>query len=190
MRTRGVLMSEKNVMYFDLIILTILSFLSDFFGYYLVGEIGSSFYLTFSLAITIIAMVRWGTIGVITYVVSGLSLLYLKSSTSIGINFIYEVVANAFVCVPFLIHSVVYKTIKVEKIISLTIMSIITLSLAKGVVLVIVDGEMMSIINFFMSSMLINIMNIGLILLLKITKSQLLIDMVEFTTKEINQEDL
>lgn len=177
-------------MYFDLFILTILSFLSDYLGYYLVGEIGSSFYLTFSLAITIIAMIRWGTVGVVTYVISGFSLLYLKSSTEFGINFIYEVLVNAFVCIPFLIHTIVYKTIKIEKVISFTVMSIITLSLAKGIVLVIVDGEITSIINFFMSSLLINIMNIGLIVLLKITNSQLLIDMVEFTTKETNQEDL
>ncbi len=186
-------MEYKKFRLIDLIILTILALVAEFFGYFLVDRLETPFYLTFSLAICIIAMVRWGVVGGITYVLSGVVLFVLKFESDTAVTtFFYEVVANAAVCLPFCYfigknkNSIVQST---TKFLIVLLSCLVCLSLAKGLVLLIFNQSANGALAYFGYSLLINVMNMGLLFLLMKTKSQILTDMKVYMTVESQKQE-
>lgn len=177
----------------DLVILSILAFASEFLGYFLVEKLETPFYLTFSLAVCIIAMVRWGAVGVITYVVAGVSLFILKdTSSSVAGAFCYEIIANVAVCIPFLFFINKNKNDIVSsmpKFIGILLLCFLSLTLAKGIVLLIIEQSITGAIEYFGYSLLVNLMNVGLLVLLVKTKSQLLTDMKIYLTVDCQKQE-
>ncbi len=177
----------------DLFVLSLLAFGSEFLGYFLVDKLETPFYLSFSFAICFIAMIRWGIIGVITYVVAGISLFVLKfdDATIVGSLF-YEVVANAAICLPFLYYinknrnDILKNMLRVVIVLMLCVLS---LTIAKGLVLLIAENSLTGAIEYFGYSLLINLMNVVLLLLLVKSKSQLLTDMKIYLTESSQKQE-
>lgn len=188
----GEKMNYKQFKIMDLFILSVLAFGSEFLGYYLIEQIETPFYLSFSLAICFVAMMRWGFTGVITYIISGVALFMLKDDTrSVGL-FAYEVIANAAFCIPFLFfinkdkNVIVKKTLKFFAVLG---MCIFCLTITKGIVIMIVDKSFTGAIEYFGFNLLFNLMNVGLLFLLVKIKSQLLTDMKIYLTAERQTEE-
>lgn len=188
-------MKKNELKIIDLLILSILAFITECLGYLLVSKLNTPFYLSFSLAICIIAIVRWGIVGVATYCIAGCSLVYLKGEGNYFVSFLYESLANLAICIPFI---VVFKREKnrnkvvdsTGKFLMILLTCILSLCICKGVILVIFNNTITGIIDYFASSLLINVVNVLLLLLLAHKKNQILIDMEIYLTKDCrNQED-
>lgn len=177
----------------DLFILSLLAFGSEFLGYFLVEKLETPFYLSFSFAICFIAMVRWGVVGVITYVIAGISLFVLKDNgDNIAGSFFYEIVANAAICIPFIFFINKNKNVIVGKMLNVVIvlmLCVLCLTVSKGVVLLITEQSFTGAIEYFGYSLLINLMNVVLLLLFAKTKSQLLTDMKIYLTVECQKQE-
>ncbi len=165
-------MNYKTFRIFDIFLLSLLAITTEFLGYYLVGKLQTPFYLSFSTVITIIAMIRWGYIGSIVYIVSGICLLFTKGNISIYTIF-YEVIANGFICLPFVF--VKDTNISITKILKLILLCYITLSLGKGITMIIFDKVWLGFYYYITSNLLIIILNITILLILIKNKSQLVI---------------
>ncbi len=185
-------MKYKEFKIFDLILLSILAFLSEFLGYYLIGKLPTSFYLSFSFAICIIAMVRWGVVGVVTHVAAGIALVLLKGNNVMVYNIFYEVIANVAICIPFLFLVKKDRGIilsKISKFLLIVGLSMLFLCVAKGFVLYFVNGSFTGVVDFFGSSLLILITNVCLLILLYVTKSQILTDMKKMLTSDCRKQE-
>lgn len=184
-------MNRNNYKIIDLIILTILSFIVEFAGFYLVSKLGSPIYLSFSFAICIIAMIRWGFLGVITYVISGIALVILKDWDSILHGILFEVVSNAFICIPFLFLTNKNRTVYAsdfKKLFVIILLCITTLCLGKSFALPFIDGDITGL-DYFGSSLLIFVVNSGVLFLLSKTKSQTLVDMQHYKIEDHQQQE-
>lgn len=187
-------MSLKNFKIIDLFILTCLAFGTEFLGYFLLENLSTPVYLSFSLAVCFVAMIRWGFVGVITYVAAGFSLFVIKDTENIIASFFYEVVANAAICIPFAIfykkgeNNIMNKTSLFLKVV---VLSLVSLILTKGIVLFFVNESLTGIVDYFSVSLLILAMNTGVLMLLTKAAKHLTIDMVYFLTDESrSKEDL
>lgn len=186
-------MKYKEFRTADLMILSILAFVSEFLGYLLVEKMDTPFYLSFSFAICIIAMIRWGVVGVITYLIAGVSLLFLKDVDDFTASLFFEVVANVGIVIPFVIILKKDRDVFVndlKKFILLTFCCVVSLVLVKGTTVMVFNANQTGIIDYFSSTLLIILVNLGLLIVLAYTKSQLLLDMKKNLTSDCqNQEE-
>ncbi len=185
-------MNYNKFKIFDLILLSGLAFLTEFLGYFLIGKLPTSIYLSFSFAICIFAMIRWGAIGAITHVIAGVALVILKYNDALLYGFFYEVVANVAIGIPFLFLIGKNKNEIVAnlwKFFLITAACLLSLCISKGIVLFFINHSLTGVIDFFSSSLLAIITNFGLLFLFYKTKSQLLTDMKIFLTSDRQQQE-
>ncbi len=185
-------MKSEDFRTIDLLVLSVLAFITEFLGYLLVTKLNSPFYISFSFAVCVIAMIRWGAVGVITYLIAGIALVFLKGADDIIIHIIYEVIANGAICIPFLFllkkngDWIVEKT---RRFLFVTIGCVGSVCLAKGIVLMFVNESQTGIIDYFGSSMLILVVNLLLLFMLYKIKTKLLVDMKNYLSNDQKQED-
>lgn len=184
-------MKRNDFKVFDLLVFSILAVGFEFLGYYLVGKLETPIYLSFSFVIGVIAMVRWGVVGVIPFILAGIPLLILKEDINVA-TIAYEVIANAFIVVPFLFLTKKKKDLFVGDLLKTNIVfitCILSVCCAKGFVLVAVSGTLNNFINYFAASLLVIVMNALIFSLLSLTKSEIIKDMNYFLSHDEKQED-
>lgn len=183
-------MKTKDFKIFDLIVLSALAIGIEFLGYFLVDKLESSIYLSFALVIGIIAQVRWGLIGMIVFVLSGVPLLFLKNGSFVSM-FFYEIIANAFICIPFLVMKKRNRDELVStplKAFLLCLLCVVSISIGKGIVLGVVEQDISSVLKYFSSTLLIFVINILIFMMLVYNKSELIRDM-DLLLESYSQEE-
>lgn len=173
------MMSYRQYKMMDLLMLSFLAVIIEFFGYYLVDKLSSPVYLSFALTIGIVALVRWGVVGGVVYLLAGIPLVFLKEQ-AFGVSLMYEVLANLGLSIPFIFMIKKNRDIFAKNklyLFLISLASILSLSMIKGIVLVAVIGEVSAIVEFFAFSLLMITMNLGLLMILAFNKSQLIRDM-------------
>lgn len=186
-------MKYRDFKFADLFVFTLLAVASEFFGYFLVGKLNmdAPFYISFSIAISIIAIVRWGVVGIVPFLFSGISLIYLKGS-GIGEGILLEVVANLFLIIPFLFIINKKRDLIINdkvKMLALAIASILSLYVGKGIAIFIIEGEALGGLGYFTNSLFIILMNLLIIAFLINTKSELLRDMKSYILESKTKEE-
>lgn len=97
--------NRKNYqfMYLDLAFFSILAMVSEWMANGLLDTLGSSFYFSFANVLCLIAMIRWGILGIVTGLFGGIPEI-LFSGMTLGGGILYCVLANLFLGVPILIY--------------------------------------------------------------------------------------
>jgi len=95
--------SKRILMVIDLIIFSGLAIGSEVINNNYIEKKGAIFYLSFSMTLCIIMMIRWGIVGVVIYLISGFAMMYTRVGF-FNAEVIYYVVANIFFGIPILIY--------------------------------------------------------------------------------------
>lgn len=173
-----------SFMLLDLLLFVILATLSEFMGNLLLQTWHSSFYFSFSTALCLIAMVRWGTAGAVVGMLGGLPGM-LFSGLPFFSGFLFYGIANLLIGLPMLLYG------KRERnrlaghygLLSLYILlSHICLSLGKGIVIFLLTGEMTGAVDYFAATCFILVMNLILCCVLK-SRDGLICDMRYYFAK-------
>lgn len=133
-------MSLKQYRFADVIVFIFLAFTTSFISEFLYRELPATLvYINFGLLVSLIAVVRWGIIGSITYMFAGIPLLIYRSGDSqLLFQLIYYVFANgAIFLVGILFHFIKRQSIHQSiKYASLYLMfAIVFITVIKGIVL-------------------------------------------------------
>jgi hypothetical protein len=177
---------NRNFEWFDLFFFSLLSAVSELMGNGLLKMWNSSFFFSFSTAICLIAMIRWGGAGIVCSVVSGFVSLYFSGMPFFR-GVLFYPLANMFLMVPALLYGQRNRD-RISgsdlKIILYVIVSHLCLSLGKGFAILILAGEAGGSRDYFGSTLFIMLIDIIICVLLK-RREGLLCDMrYYFTRKE------
>ncbi len=88
---------------FDLAFFSVLAWLSEWLASYLTRTMGVGFSVSFTLALTVIAMIRWGPVGCIAGVIGGVG-AFVSAGGEDYLNLIYYAGANVFLALPTLVY--------------------------------------------------------------------------------------
>ena len=181
---------KHQFVWFDLIFLSFLAALSEWMGNGLLKVWNSSFYFSFSIAIGIITMIRWGTAGTIVGIVGGIPGIFF-SEMSLGGGILFYVAANAFLGIPILLYGKRNRDRISEHPILLTAYIIachVCLAVGKGLVIFLLTGEPTGVVDYFGATFLIMGINIIVCLVLK-TREGLLCDMRYYFEEREGEEN-
>jgi len=171
-----------------MIVFCFLAIISEFLGNYLLNFMNVGFCISFASLICLIAMVRWGAIGGLTYILAGIPMIFISESTMNYFDaFLYYVVANAFIAIPLLLWNKRKRDLLVNKWykkILYPIISLIFLSVGKGIAIVIITGEITGVIDFAGSMLFTLAIDILLIFVLS-HREGLICDMDEYLITEV-----
>ena len=162
----------------DLLFFTILAVLSEFMSNMLLRTWHSSFYFSFSIALCLIAMIRWGVIGVVVGILGGIpGILFSDMSFFAGI--LFYGLANGLLGLPMLIYGKRERNKIVRHhgcLLLYVLLSHGCLSLGKGIVIFLLTGETTGAIDYFGATCFILVINMILCCVLK-TRDGLICDM-------------
>lgn len=170
--TRVVLMS------IDLIIFSALAVAFEVINNNFIEKKGIIFYLSFSMTLSIIMMIRWGVVGSVVYVIAGIAMMCVRA-TSFNIEVLYYVIANAFIAIPMLIYGRRDRETIVES--SFNFLGFILASyfftcVGKGIALFIIKDSVSGVLDYIGTSALTLFVNILACFILRMRK-ELLCDM-------------
>ncbi len=87
----------------DIIMLTVLAIVAELIGYFAhLNYPDAGFYLSFSIILCIIGMIRWGWSAFIIYPIAGLALVFTAQSGEILEKILLYPVANSFIVLSIL----------------------------------------------------------------------------------------
>lgn len=181
---------KKQFIWFDLIFLSFLAAVSEWMGNGLLKVFGSSFYFSFSIAIGLIAMIRWGVWGTIVGMVGGFPAITFSGMSLIG-GILFYVMANAFLGIPILIYGKRDRNKISGHPIFLTgyiIVSHLCLAVGKGIVIFLLTSETTGMIDYFGATFLIMVINIIVCLVLRMREG-LLCDMRYYFDEREGEEN-
>jgi len=162
----------------DLSVLIILAIITQLSGYILNLKFPeANFYINFSILIGLLAIVRWGYLGVIVYVVAGLSMLFISDTSYLETILVYPF-ANAFI----ILALVFFKLFDVSKlkennlVLILFILTIfVSVSIGKGIASFILGNQLISSILYYFTVNLFNVVMVYVVLQIIKNKEGLLI---------------
>lgn len=168
----------NSFMLLDLLFFVILAVLSEIMGNLLLKTWHSSFYFSFSIALCLIAMIRWGTAGTVVGMLGGLpGILFSDMPFFSGI--LFYGIANIFIGLPMLL----YGNRERDKIAGhyglfplYILLSHICLSLGKGIVIFLLTGETTGAVDYFAATCFILVINLIFCCVLK-SRDGLICDM-------------
>lgn len=164
--------------WFDLIFLSFLAAISEWMGNGLLKVWDSSFYFSFSIAIGIIAIIRWGIPGIIVGIIGGCPGIFF-SNLFLRDGILFYSLANLFLGIPILFFGKRNRNMISKYPLYLTayiIMSHVCLAIGKGIAIYVLTGEVTGMVDYFGATFLIMVINIIVCLLLR-TREGLLCDM-------------
>jgi hypothetical protein len=165
----------------DLTLFTILAAASEFMSIYFIRIFSEAGYvISFSFLISLIAIYRWGILGSIPYLVSGIVVLFINiQSDDIVYQIFYYVIANAMI----LFTPLLFKYFRREKIknsLSLLFLYIlfplICITIGKGLMILIFEQTALGFIDYF-ATQLFTIVISYIILMIVVRIDGLLEDM-------------
>lgn len=178
--------SEKEFLKIDLVFFSALAIISEIISQYFLGRWNSSFYYSFAIAIGLIAMLRWGAIGVVVAMAGGLPMLFF-SDMDVWSGILFYIVAGLFAGIPIAVYGSRNRDIIISHPLYLMfyiLLSHCSLSVGKGIAIFILTGETTGTVDFFSATLFILVINTILCLVLRMRQG-LLCDMrYYFTDKE------
>lgn len=156
-------------MWFDLAFLSALAVISEFMGSGLLNVWNSDFYFSFTVAVALIAMIRWGAVGAVVGMIGGIPGIVYSDMTVLG-GILFYVLANACLGLPILLYGSRNRDPIAESPVLLmmyVLISHICLSIGKGIAIFLLTGEMTGIIDYFGATFLITIIDLIVCLVLR-----------------------
>lgn len=184
--------NEKIVpfMNLDLAVLSLLAVLSETLSSGLLEIWNSGFYFSFSTAICLIAMIRWGAWGILTGMAGGIPAMAFSNMTVFG-GCLYYVFANIFLAVPILLFGRRNRNQIAGHglfLLAYVFLSHLCLAAGKGIAIFLITGETTGAVDYFGAAFLILFIDMFVCLVLK-TRKGLICDMrYYFTGGEGNEE--
>lgn len=189
---RGVFVSRNKILYLDLIVFSFLAVISEFLGNYLLNFMNVGFCISFASLICLIAMVRWGAIGSITYILAGIPMIVISESTMNYSNgFLYYVIANAFIVIPLLLWNKRDRNKLIDKWYKKILYPLVCLgflSVGKGIAIVMITGELTGLVDFAGSMLFTLVINIILLFVLS-KRDDLICDMDKYIIREVKNRE-
>lgn len=189
-------MKKFNFMVFDIVVFSILAIICEFLSVVMFEKLNSSFYISLSIMISIICIIRWGVYGSIPAILSGVMSFVLNQQGFLtdqpmiwyeGI--FYYIVGNAFLTLPLFYYNK-DRSRKIEtmgRFFIFVICCFVSLAVGKGLFIFIINHAYDGTLAYFSSIGLSMVISIIILLLLK-DRTELLLDMKEYI-KEQNMED-
>jgi hypothetical protein len=173
---------------FDLSLLTILAVLAELISQYATAHfMGSGFYLSFSILVAFIAMIRWGASGILVYVVAGLVNVFTRANSGFDLSFAQALLLYPVTHAGISLAALMFKKYTMEELVerstrllAFTLLGYLGIGLGKGIVGILLGY---SFLNFFTNYLLINLFNliiVFIVLLLLSRKGDLMLDMEKF----------
>lgn len=165
-------MNKKNEVTFqkiDLAFFSTLAIISETMSQYFLGRWNSSFYYSFAIAIGLIAMIRWGGVGVITIMAGGVPMLFF-SEMNVWSGILFYIAAGLFAGIPIAIYGNRNRDVIISQPLYFLLyifFSHCSLSVGKGIAIFILTGEKTGIVNFFSATLFILVINAILCLVLR-----------------------
>lgn len=156
----------------DLAALSILSAVSEFMGNGLLGVWNSDFYFSFTIAITVIATIRWGVAGVVVGVAGGIPGIFFSDMTVVG-GILFYAAANAFIGIPILLYGKRNRDRIVEApmLLLLYVMAAhLSLAVGKGIVIFLLTGETTGVKDYFGATLFITVIDLVVCMVLRMRK--------------------
>lgn len=176
--------------YFDLAFFSFLAAVSEFLSNKLLDTWNSGFYFSFSIAICLIAMIRWGGIGIVVGVIGGIpGILFSEMSVISGILF-YALV-NVFLGIPILLYGKKDRNMIAENHVWLMLYVLAShccLAVGKGLIIFVLTGEGTGVIDYFGATFLILVMDIILCQVLQ-KREGLICDLRYYLADEEGEKD-
>lgn len=191
-------MTKQKFMALDLLIFSILAGVSEFLSGFLFNYFNSGYYISFSIMITIIALVRWSFWGVVPLLVSGVVAFLMNQNgimtdapLTIMPGLLYYVVADLFILLS-LIYLKAFKNRDdaVEgggKLIAFITICFISLIIGKGLAILVIERTLSGFLNYFISISLSYVISLIFLLIFK-SKTELVRDM-DMYIEEVQMED-
>lgn len=170
--------------YFDLLFLSLLAAVSEWMGSGLLKVWNSSFYFSFATAICLIAMIRWGTAGVLVGMAGGIPAIWF-SDMGIFSGILFYVIANVSIGIPILLYGARDRNKICEHsflLILYVLSAHVCLAIGKGAVIFLLTGEHTGVLDYFGATFLITVLDIIVCLVLN-TRKDLLCDMRNYFNK-------
>lgn len=170
----------KKYRLIDLILLSIIALIAEVMAnVLLVFYPGAGYFLSFSILVAMIAIIRWGKVGSIVYVIAGLPMIFLGSGTLLENILIYPI-ANIFI----ILNSLIFKFLDRDKLklnnfylVLYVLVSYLCLSLGKGLGGFVINGSFLRNLYQYLVTHLFNIIMVFIALNLIKGKDGLLVDM-------------
>ncbi|MDF2698614.1 MAG: hypothetical protein K0Q49_170 [Haloplasmataceae bacterium] len=141
----------------DLTFFSILAVIAEVISIVALREFsGAGFYLSFSVMIAIISIIRWGAIGSVVYIASGIPMIFI-SSEEILTGLLLFPLANTFIS----LSTIIFLFIKREDIIknrllflTYQVLVFVCISFGKGIASYIIDGNFINVLySYFVSQL-------------------------------------
>ena len=176
---------NSSFMVIDLLFFTILAALSEFMSNMLLRTWQSSFYFSFSIALCLIAMIRWGAVGSVVGILGGIpGILFSDMSFFSGV--LFYGFANALIGLPMLLYGERDRN-HISRHYGHLLLYILLchscVSLGKGMVIFLLTGETTGVIDHFGATCFILVINVILCSILK-TRDGLICDMRYYFAEE------
>ncbi len=189
-------MKKVNFIVIDLFVFSFLAVVSEFLSIYTFEKLNASFYISLSIMIGIISIVRWGVYGIIPFVFSGIVSFimnqqgYLTEQPMVWYyGLLYYVLGNVFLMLPLFYYSK-NRDAKIEttgKFFLFIVFCFLGLAVGKGLFIFIITGEVDGLLSYLASVGLSFVISTIVLILFK-TKTELLLDMRNYV-KEQEMED-
>jgi len=165
---------------FDLVFFSVLAMVSEIMGEILHLQFtGAGFYLSFSVLVAFIAIVRWDEFGVIVMIVAGLPMIILGPNIILH-NIIMYPIANSFIIFTALVIKRVDKEDLIEdplKLLGIVLLAYLSVSLGKTFGLLLIGDSFIKGGVIYFTSQLFNILMTYIVALLLRNRQGLLVDM-------------
>ncbi|MBT9780057.1 hypothetical protein GPL15_26680 [Clostridium sp. MCC353] len=158
--------------WFDLALLSVLAAISELMGSGLLSVWSSDFYFSFTIAVSLIAMIRWGAVGAVVGMIGGIPGIMFSDMNVFG-GIMFYVLANAFLGIPMLLYGKRNRDDIAESPVFLmlyVLVSHICLSAGKGIVIFFLTGEVTGAVDYFGATFLITVIDLIVCLVLRMRK--------------------
>jgi len=185
-------MDLKQYRMMDLGLLTLLAIASEVLGDFLHKALPSAgFYLSFSVLITLIAIIRWGKIGSIVLILAGIPMVLLGPN-SIGVNLLLYPIANGGVILAAIVIERIGKERLVADLLKMLLMIIgthLAIALSKGLAVMVLGEPLLNGVILYLLANIFNIVMTYVVMVLIRKRQGLLIDMKNYFEREQNDHE-
>lgn len=176
--------------YLDLLFFSILAAVSEIMSYETLKFWSSSFYFSFSMALCLISMIRWGAAGVAVAMIGGIPGI-LFSDMPFWSGFLFYVLSNAFIGIPMLVYGHRNRDTIANGHVFLLLyifLSHCSLSAGKGMIIFLLTGELTGAMDYFGATFFPLMINIIVCCVLQMRKG-LICDMRYYFTEMEGEEN-
>lgn len=179
----------------DLIFFTFLAMATELISSLSFSKLNSGFYFSFAILIFVVFSIRWGKIAVVSFVLSGIPLLFTEPNghiSNIGYRILFYVLTNIFAVIPILIYGKRSRNrIATSPLwLSLYVLSVIlSLSIGKELALLIINKDPLGGVAYFVSQIFTLILTILILIILSRLKTKLVFDMTENFEEKVEEDD-